>query len=1000
MPKQEHALPFCLCFSFNFQYIFQCRMNGQQVSEDENLSDKNESILQKVHAQKSLSSMSSYDSDTDIINRMPIMTTQYEKMHYPKKEDEESIELLQRTAGEVLSDPTLKINNGNQDDGDHLECVDGILPSPNKDEQQIPPGGIGGANGEGQDEVDAWPTREGRKMSKDSQTTTKISPAESSNAVTETIPEQGENLEKLCCRTLLGLLAWKTIFTKFSAVDLFFAAVSMSFYVFDLVTDILNAYSYYYFRDEHKDNLLYFGLTAVLIIVPSIIAQAFSLWWEAEDETQIRLHRQEEGRNEKHSFCYLFGIALMHVFQIAPLFRYVRAAYFGVRSRIEEQKGNNEKEIFYDKKWKYEYCDVSFLRLFDSFLESAPQLVLQLYIMVTTMQTPFITVISCLGSWGGLSMAFLSFQRALRNSQADKQQISIPGSIFLVLYRSCTILSRVFALALLLNVHIWAWLGLFIFHWSLMTAWIVYQGTNFCQSKAKELVYDVVIGFCYNFAYINVTNKTNNKCRMILFYMVMFVENCILAVVWLYFRQGGGNLIDTFIGSQSLVNSSPSTLEEETLPADVALAIVVLIPSMFILGILFMLLYYIFLHPTTGESSCCGSSNGRLTPKESDAEQTVELTTVELRATSESHRSYRRSEAIRSWHMDTQPLDYPKDTRPKRPNSEIIESSASSLFDEPTLAPTKPKPKPVEVNSAYCSCYSLRHEAEVVNTYQKEKSSQLVVSSASQIQEKTEVVYTPRKGNVVNIKDAELKALKVDLQLQEKKRKKLKIEQELRKLNLQPHTSSQSVSPQSPTEELFNRKGRVKDLLSPSTSMTLPKTPSRQLHVSSPVSMPVSDQPPPVVKEMPSKWVHPPSPLTQTFELKQTFTSQTMSHASPSSRTISMHRRRLNSEDANMEASSAMNYSPMSTKCGTFPRCSRRQELSTPNRSLQGKTLKTIRENKLAMHNAGGRDYSASLSNIAIKHQIGAGLKKAKVPRAMSFTVSKNEQVISIESAL
>lgn len=62
------------------------------------------------------------------------------------------------------------------------------------------------------------------------------------------------------------------------------------------------------------------------------------------------------------------------------LSRYFHTIYLGIRSR---QSGENDRWRFY---WKmvYEYADVSMLHLLATFLESAPQLVLQLCIIVQT----------------------------------------------------------------------------------------------------------------------------------------------------------------------------------------------------------------------------------------------------------------------------------------------------------------------------------------------------------------------------------------------------------------------------------------------------------------------------------------------------------------------------------------------------------------------------------------------------------------------------------------
>lgn len=62
--------------------------------------------------------------------------------------------------------------------------------------------------------------------------------------------------------------------------------------------------------------------------------------------------------------------------------RYVHALYLGVQSRWHRDP---ERRHFY---WRmmFESADISMLRLLESFLKSAPQLVLQLSIMIYTKQ--------------------------------------------------------------------------------------------------------------------------------------------------------------------------------------------------------------------------------------------------------------------------------------------------------------------------------------------------------------------------------------------------------------------------------------------------------------------------------------------------------------------------------------------------------------------------------------------------------------------------------------
>lgn len=71
----------------------------------------------------------------------------------------------------------------------------------------------------------------------------------------------------------------------------------------------------------------------------------------------------------------MFTKSFVYVF-----FRYLHTIYLGIRSR---QSGENDRWRFY---WRmvYEYADVSMLHLLATFLESAPQLVLQLCIIIQT----------------------------------------------------------------------------------------------------------------------------------------------------------------------------------------------------------------------------------------------------------------------------------------------------------------------------------------------------------------------------------------------------------------------------------------------------------------------------------------------------------------------------------------------------------------------------------------------------------------------------------------
>ncbi|CAL8317449.1 unnamed protein product [Gadus morhua 'NCC'] len=89
-------------------------------------------------------------------------------------------------------------------------------------------------------------------------------------------------------------------------------------------------------------------------------------------------------RSKKRSASYSCFVwvsqSLLHILQLGQIWRYVHSIYLGVRSR---RCGERERWRYY---WRmvYEFADVSMLHLLATFLESAPQLVLQLCIVIQT----------------------------------------------------------------------------------------------------------------------------------------------------------------------------------------------------------------------------------------------------------------------------------------------------------------------------------------------------------------------------------------------------------------------------------------------------------------------------------------------------------------------------------------------------------------------------------------------------------------------------------------
>ncbi|KAK6310682.1 hypothetical protein J4Q44_G00187370 [Coregonus suidteri] len=246
---------------------------------------------------------------------------------------------------------------------------------------------------------------------------------------------------------------------------------------------------------------------------------------------------------------------------------YFHAIYLGIRSR---RSGDHDRWRFY---WRmvYEFADVSMLHLLATFLESAPQLVLQLCIIIQTHKLQAVQGMTAAASLVSLAWALASYQKALRDSRDDKKPISYLAVIIQFCWHFFTIAARVITFALFASVF-QLYFGIFIvLHWCIMTFWIVHCETEFCITKWEEIVFDMVVGIIYIFSWFNV-KEGRTRCRLFIYYFVILLENTALSVLWYLYRV-------------------PQTTDAFAVPA------LCVIFSSFLTGIVFMLMYYTFFHP-------------------------------------------------------------------------------------------------------------------------------------------------------------------------------------------------------------------------------------------------------------------------------------------------------------------------------------------------------------------------------------------------------------------
>lgn len=228
----------------------------------------------------------------------------------------------------------------------------------------------------------------------------------------------------------------------------------------------------------------------------------------------------------------------------------------------------------------FENADASMLRLFEAFTEAAPQLVLQIYILVRKRNAfdrfdivQCLQIISIFTSWFSLATAMASFHRAQRFSQQTKGSMSILGTIMQFFWHLFVFASRVIAIALF-TVRFGFWGPVLCgCHVIIMIVWVFFMRTHFCPHRPLEICYNIAVGCLYLFAFLNVKD-TPTRRKYIIYYALYYVENVVMISLWF------------------------AHTEEMHWFREPAMAAVI---GGFWVGILcFMLPYYRFLHPDKG----------------------------------------------------------------------------------------------------------------------------------------------------------------------------------------------------------------------------------------------------------------------------------------------------------------------------------------------------------------------------------------------------------------
>ena len=225
--------------------------------------------------------------------------------------------------------------------------------------------------------------------------------------------------------------------------------------------------------------------------------------------------------------------------------------------------------------------DLALLQMILAFTENAPQLVLQMYVLISrhyveplkaTRIQDLWTIISICFSFISYSRAVVNYISCLRDSKRHMGQLRWYGYLCIWLWRAFMVISRMLALVFFATeFKMWFFLVLFA-HFVIVLAFLVRHEVHFFPgTKWKQHFFRVVMSYIHFFCFFCLEGVLTYRWA-VQYYIFTFIENLIFSLLW-------------------FTNST------RHLPWQIELAGFIVIYVFFSLGLLMMTVYYTFLHP-------------------------------------------------------------------------------------------------------------------------------------------------------------------------------------------------------------------------------------------------------------------------------------------------------------------------------------------------------------------------------------------------------------------
>ncbi|KAM6318456.1 XK-related protein 9 [Aegotheles albertisi] len=345
---------------------------------------------------------------------------------------------------------------------------------------------------------------------------------------------------------------------KFTKQNFIFLVGGIIIYVVDIGADFWVA-SRYFCQGQYSWGILILCFRGL----SSLITQIFSYEWFKND-----WEGTDTGKTK--------WIFLIHLLQCGIFIRYWFALKYGCQAAFKQNSSGDASETdppnFIQKQAVDVVTDINMLRVFKTFLETTPQLFVQIYVLMEHGKNDFCQYAAIIVSFFGISISTIDYQISLRKSLPDKDEFHVLSKLVYLFYKLFTITSWILSISLITLLSVRSSVILLMLLWISGFAWTLKQHTTFCKSKRMEYLYRTVVGIILIFTFFNIKGRKTRVCIYI-YYATHIVVTLSILFVYVFWK--------------------PSIIKEMHFTI---VSILTILSLSF--GIMFLVVYYSYFHPT------------------------------------------------------------------------------------------------------------------------------------------------------------------------------------------------------------------------------------------------------------------------------------------------------------------------------------------------------------------------------------------------------------------